>query len=88
MSSLASNYQQLTNLGVPNGNIVSDEEHTIIGETTMMLSVALGTGSGTLSIDSGGGYIAEDLVEENSEYHLKPCKMKITLTGDATASAS
>ena len=88
MSSLQNNYAQVTNMGVPNGSFVSDEEHTITGETTMMVSVNLGTGSATIQVDNGSGFVSEDLVAGNTEYRLKPCKLKVVLVGDAVASSS
>ena len=88
MSSLLASYQQITNQGVPNGTLVSGEEHLVVGETTMLLAVNLGTGSATLSIDNGAGFVTEDLVNGNTEYRLKPCKLKVTIIGDAVISSS
>lgn len=89
MSSLQQSIAQVSNRGIPSGPIVSGEEHTVTGSTTMMLTVTLGAGSGTIEFDNGGGFTTpEPLVDRASLYDLKQCKFKIILAGGATASAS
>lgn len=89
MSSLKSSKAQVSNQGIPSGPLVSGEEHTVTGDTTMMLTVILGAGSGTIEFDNGGGFtVPEALVDGASLYDLKQCKFKVILAGGATASTS
>ena len=89
MSSLRDSYYNIANSGIPLGTIVSGEEYVVTGSGPMMLNVALNGGTGTIEYDTGLGYSApEDLTEGACLYDLKPCNLKITLTGGAEASAS
>lgn len=88
MSSLQNSIPQITNSGIPQGLLVSDDEYPVTGNTEMMLTVVFNGGSGTIQIDNGNGFVSEALVEGISMYDLKQCKMKVNLIGGCTAAAS
>ena len=88
MSSLRDSYAQLTNNGIPKGNITDGTEFTVVGECRMMVSVTLGGGGAVINIDNGNGYVAEAMEEGNSIYDLKPCRIRIDITAPALVSLS